>query len=204
MTEYKQVTGHTTYKGYTAQQHHNIFTVFENFLREVKPARIVEIGTAGGGFTLFLRDTLNSLGLTSSEIISFEVSEMSWYEELRNQNIDIKIVNIFDQPYLNLEKPEMVVPFIQQPGTTLVLCDGGHKITEFNTLAPYIKPGDFIMAHDYIDTWENFRNNYVDKIWNWCEVEEKYIEKISLEQNLMHFNKEVFDDVVWVCKKKIN
>lgn len=203
MTELKRVTGCTSYKGLTAQQHDNVFTVFEEFLSDIKPARILEIGTAGGGFTLFLRHTLNSLGLETSVVRSLEVHEMTWYDSIRNENVQIDIINVFDQAYFNLEKPEVILPFIQQEGTTLVLCDGGHKIAEFNTIAPHLKVGDYIMAHDYIDVWDNFKENYVDKIWNWCEIEEKYIEKISIEHNLVHVNKEKFDSVVWVCKKKI-
>ena len=198
------VAGHTAYKGYTAQQHNDAFEVFKNFLTEIRPKRILEIGTAGGGLTLFLRDTLNEIGLSDTPIRSFDVHEAAWYNDIRKENIEINIENIFDQPYLNLEKPERIIPFIQEEGTTLVLCDGGHKIGEFNMIAPLIKVGDFIMAHDYIDVWQNYKENYVDKIWNWCEIEDIYIEKVSKEQNLVHYNKDIFDKVVWVCKQKIS
>ena len=198
------MTGATSYKGYTAQQHENVFDVFRKFLTEIRPARILEIGTAGGGFTLFLRETLNDLGLNNSKIKSFDVVECGWYPTLRNFNIEINIENLFDKSYTILEKPEKIAPFIQDEGITLVLCDGGSKINEFNLLSPLIKNGDFIMAHDYVDIWENYKENYVDKIWNWCEIEEKYIEKISIEQNLIHYKKENFDPVVWVCKRKVS
>jgi cephalosporin hydroxylase len=197
-----RIVGHTQYKGYTAQQHDDAFDVFKNFLADIKPKRILEIGTAGGGFTLFLRETLNELGLNDTTIKSFDVVETNWYNTIRENNIEIIIENIFDHSYLNLEKPERIVPYIQSEGTTLVLCDGGHKIGEFNMIAPHIKVGDYIMAHDYIDTWENYLENYVDKIWNWCEIEEKYISKVSENENLVHYNKENFDKVVWVCKIK--
>ncbi len=198
-----KVTGHTSYKGLTAQQHNDVFDVFKNFLSEIKPKRILEIGTAGGGFTLFLRETLNELGLEDTPIKSFDVHECPWYDNIREQNVEINIENIFDHSYFNLEKPEKVVPYIQEEGTTLVLCDGGHKIGEFNMLTPFIKVGDFIMGHDYVDTWTNYKENYVDKIWDWCELEEKYIEQVSIDHNLEHYNKEIFDKVVWVCRKRM-
>lgn len=197
------VTGHTSYKGLTAQQHNDAFDVFKTFLTEIKPKRVLEIGTAGGGLTLFIRHTLNEIGLQDTPIKSFDVIECQWYNDIRKENVEINIENIFDHSYLNLEKPEKIVPFIQEEGTTLVLCDGGHKIGEFNMIAPFIKDGDFIMAHDYVDTWENYKENYVDKIWNWCEIEEKYIDQVSKYNNLVHYNKDIFDKVVWVCKKKI-
>lgn len=202
MTE-KIITGCTSYKGLSAQQHENVFSVFKEFLMDIRPKRILEIGTAGGGFTLFLRDALDEIGLQDSPIKSFDVHKMPWYDSMQEKNIEIIIENIFDHGYFNLEKPDKIIPFIKNDGTTLVLCDGGHKIGEFNAIAPLIKIGDYIMAHDYIDTWENYKENYVDKIWNWCEIEEKYIEKVSKEYNLTSYNKEKFDSVVWVCKKRV-
>ena len=59
------------------------------------------------------------------------------------------------------------------------------------------------MAHDYVDTQENYLNNFQNKIWNWCEIEEKDINKISNEYELLHYKKEIFDKVVWVCKQKV-
>ena len=198
------ITGHTDYKGFTAQQHKNFYSIIKKFIEKVKPARILEIGTAGGGFTLAVREILNEIGLTGSPVKTFDVVECSHYDKLRELNIEINIENLFDQPYLNLIKPEKIVPYIQEEGTTIIFCDGGHKIAEFNTIAPYIKNGDYILAHDYIDTYENFQQNFKDKIWNWCEIKEKYICEISEKCNLVDYNKEEFNSVVWVCKKKIS
>jgi cephalosporin hydroxylase len=197
------VRGHTGYKGYTAQQVDDFYPTIKKFLEEVKPARILEIGTAGGGFILAVRDILDEIGLQKVTVKTFDVVESPHYDELRLKNIEINIENIFDHPYLNLSKPEKIVPYIQEEGVTIVFCDGGHKIGEFNSIAPHIKKGDYILAHDYVDTWENYQTNFLNKIWDWCEVEEKYITKISLEEGLEFYNKEEFDKIVWVCKKKI-
>lgn len=196
------VRGHTAYKGYTAQQVDDFYPTIKKFLEEVRPARILEIGTAGGGFILAVKDILNEMGLSNVPVKTFDVIESPYYKGLRSHNVEVNIENIFDHAYLNLVKPEMIVPYIQEEGITIVFCDGGHKVGEFNSIAPHIKTGDFILAHDYIDTWDNFQTNYRDKIWNWCEVEEKYIEKVSIEQGLEFYNKEEFDKIVWVCKKK--
>lgn len=196
------VRGHTEYKGYTAQQVDNFYPTIRKFLEEVRPSRVLEIGTAGGGFILAVREILNEIGLQDTPVRTFDVIESPYYEKLRTFNIEINIENIFDHAYLNLVKPERIVPYIQQEGTTVVFCDGGHKVGEFNSIAPHIKKGDYILAHDYIDTWENYQTNFKEKIWDWCEVEEKYIEKISLSENLEFYNKDEFDKVVWVCKIK--
>jgi hypothetical protein len=197
-----KVIGHTIYNGYVAQQHNDFYIVMEEFIKEVKPARILEIGTAGGGFILAIRDILNKLGLTNTEIISFEVIDQNFYSTLRESNINIIIENIFDNSYMNLEHPEKIVPYIQQEGVTIVFCDGGYKIGEFNNIAPHIKTGDFILAHDYVDNIENWENNYLNKIWNWCEIKDLDIEDVSNKYNLIPHNKELFDKVAWVCKKK--
>ena len=197
------IKGHTSYKGYTAQQVDNFYPTIRKFLEEVRPSRVLEIGTAGGGFIFAVREILNEIGLSDTPIKTFDVVESSYYNSLRENNIDVIIENIFDHPYLNLEKPEFIKPYIQEEGTTIVFCDGGHKIGEFNCIAPIIKKGDYILAHDYIDTWENFKKNFQDKIWNWCEIEEKYISEISEKENLEFYNKEEFDKIVWVCKIKV-
>lgn len=191
------ITGYTSYKGLTAQQHDDVFKVMAEFVKDIKPARVLEIGTAGGGFTLFLRDMLPGI-----PIRTYEVNDRDFYEKLRKNSIDVVIKNIFNNAYNKLEEPEEIVPYIQQEGTTLVLCDGGHKIGEFNCIAPLLKKGDYIMAHDYVYSQSTYIQEFKDKIWNWCEIEEKDIKETSEENNLYPYNQENFNRVVWVCKVK--
>jgi len=195
--------GHTSYKGYTAQQVENFYPTIRKFLEEVRPSRILEIGTSGGGFILAVREILNEIGLSTTSIKTFDVIEKSDYVFLRDNNIQVIVENIFDHSYFVLEKPEYIQSYIQSEGVTIVFCDGGHKKIEFNCIAPLIKKGDYILAHDYIDTYENFERNYKDKIWDWCEIEEKDISEISKIENLEFYNKKEFDKIVWVCKRKV-
>jgi len=199
----KNIVGATSYKGYTLQQVDTIFDVFKKFLSKIRPSQILEIGTAGGGFTLFLKDCLEELGLNNTKIKSFDVIECSWYNELREKGLEINVINIFDHSYFNLEKKELVEDFIKQDGVTLVLCDGGYKLGEFKIFSELIKSGDFIMAHDYCENESEFEKKIYGKIWNWCEIKEQEIDEISKKYNLVHYDKEIFDNVVWVCKQKI-
>ena len=82
------------------------------------------------------------------------------------------------------------------------MCDGGSKINEFNLLSKYLKSGDIIMAHDYVDTKENFLKNYKNKIWNLREIGDEHIKNTCEKYNLKSYMKETFDKVVWVCKIK--
>ena len=65
-----------------------------------------------------------------------------------------------------------------------------------------MKVGDIIMAHDYVDTKENFIENYKNKIWNWREIGDEHIDSTCDRYNLVNYMKETFDPAVWVCKIK--
>jgi hypothetical protein len=85
----------------------------------------------------------------------------------------------------------------------LVLCDGGYKITEFKKLSEFLKNGDFIMAHDYAPSREYFEEHINNKIWLWCEIEDKFIRDVFEPNNLVSYNQDEFQKVVWICKKKV-
>ena len=205
MTEEKEIRGLCIYKDYAAQQVDNFYTVFEKFLNEIKPVRIIEIGTAQGGFITAVADIMKDVG--RCQIRSYDIYEQHWYVDIaKSRNIDIRIENMFDERYEKL-KPEYVNEisnFIQGPGRTLVLCDGGNKISEFNNISDLLKPGDFIMAHDYASSPEYFVEHIQNKIWNWHEISDMYIEDAINRNNLVPYMKEEFDNIVWVCKVKEN
>ena len=199
-----QVKGLMEYKGLTAQQHGDALPAFRHFLSKIRPKRILEIGTAGGGFTLFLRECLNELGMTDTFIKSFDVNYSKHYEERFSNlnNIQINIVNMFDKTYQLLIKPELINDYIKQDGITLVLCDGGNKKVEFRAIAHLIKPGDIIMAHDYVDSMENFERYFRGTVWNWREIGYEHIEKTCTELSLEPFFQKEMEKVVWACYRK--
>ena len=191
--------GLSSYMGMASQQNHNVYEVFYNFLNDIKPKRILEIGTALGGFTQFLKKVSDESQLDIN-ILSYDIYEMTWYQTMIQNDIDVRVENVFDSNYQSVKQE--VIDFIQQGGITHVLCDGGNKVGEFNLLSNYIKEGDFIMAHDYADNRENFDTNFNRKIWNWHEIQDSDINESCLRNNLKSYNKEIFDSVVWVCKTK--
>lgn len=195
----EQNDGLSSFMNMSAQQHHNVYEVFYNFLKKIKPKRILEIGTALGGFTKFLKKVSDELNL-NIQILSFDINKVSWYKDMIDEGIDVRVENVFDDNYQSVKKE--IIDFIQMDGTTLVLCDGGNKVGEFNVLSNHIKVGDFIMAHDYTDTRETFDKIIRGKIWNWHEIAENDILETCKRNNLEFYNKEIFDRVVWVCKIK--
>lgn len=191
----------SSYLGYVAQQNPYSYEVFYNFLNIIKPSRILEIGTAIGGFTMFLRLCCDDLKL-DTQILSYDIHSRPEYEIYRQNNIDIRIENIFSDDY-SLIKNE-VIDFIQQEGVTVVLCDGGYKIGEFNLLSNYVKQNDFILAHDYASNFQYFKEHVDKKLWNWFEIEDKNIQTAVDNNNLKSYMTDEFQKAVWVCKVKNN
>jgi len=189
----------SSFMGHSAQQNHNVYEIFYNFIKEIKPTRILEIGTALGGFTEFLNIISNELNLNIN-ILTYDISERPWYNEMILKGIDVRVENVFGDNYTSVN--DGVIDFIQNEGITVVLCDGGWKIGEFNILSNYLKVGDFIMAHDYCENNKIFEEEIYGKIWNWCEIIEDDIKEACDRNNLFPYNQENFSKAVWVCKVK--
>ena len=94
-------------------------------------------------------------------------------DDIINENLDIRIENIFLENYQDI--PQSYKDFIQNDGITIVLCDGGDKIREFNLLSKFIKSGDFILGHDYAVDRKTFDDLIDRKVWNWYELSESDI-----------------------------
>lgn len=189
----------SVYNGWGAQQNYKIFEVLHHFLNEIKPKQILEIGTSIGGLTTYIDYVCKQLNL-DTKFISYDILEYGWYQEMRNNGIDVRVENVFFDDYKYVKQE--VIDFIKNDGTTLILCDGGNKIGEFNLLSNFMKSGDFIMAHDYAEDETTFNNDIYMKIWNWHEISDKDIESACVRNNLKAYNKDIFDKVVWVCKIK--
>jgi cephalosporin hydroxylase len=189
----------SAYLGHSAQQNHYAYESFFNLLKEVKPSRIVEIGTGMGGFTLFLKMCCDDLEL-NTKIVSYETNGRDSYEFIRNNGIDVRVKNVFFEGYASAEQE--LIDLIVEDGVCLVLCDGGHKISEFNLLSKYIKNGDIIMAHDYASNQQYFKENIEYKYWNWLEISDNDIEDAVVSNNLHPYMQNEFNQAVWVCKIK--
>ena len=197
------VKGHFIYENLIISQHENVGSAFDKLIKQVKPKRILEIGTADGGLTLMLRDLLDNNGLKDSIIRTYDIIDQV---NLKNKSVDgIEIItkSPFNYPYSDLVNPEEMKEFIKRDGLTLVLCDGGYKINEFLLLSEFLKVGDIIMAHDYAHNEKIFKDEIENKIWNWHEIQYSDIERSCSKNNLEPYMKDEFSQVVWVCKMKM-
>lgn len=190
----------STYDGWGAQQNPNIFETFHYFLDEIRPKRILEIGTSIGGLTSFLNYTCKRLSIDCN-ILSYDIHEHNWYKEMIDAGIDVRVENIFDSNYTVVKQE--TIDFIKQDGITLVLCDGGSKIHEFNLLSNFLKINDIIMAHDYAPNFDYFEEHIKYKIWNWFEIKDSDVQDAIDKNNLERFKYELFLNVAWLCMRKI-
>jgi len=204
----KDISGWFTYCGTTTMQHENIEEKLTQLFSETSPSQVLEIGTSHGGLTLLIRDILDKVSLPDTPLRSYDVIEANrhWLtERIENGgNIELIIKNVFNHPYDQLDgiNGKEIIEFIQRPGCTIVMCDGGSKKNEFKILSEYLKSGDIIMAHDYSPNEEYFKEHILDKIWNWMEIQESDIEESVIKHNLEPFMANEFQEVVWVCKRK--
>ena len=200
------VRGSFVYKGLSMLQNKNVANVFKQLLLEKQPKRIIEIGTEYGGLTLLLQDLIIELGLENTIIRSYDIKIPKFLVEHPEITDIIQIVtkNIFNSnPFeLKTESIDELKSFMQEPGTNIILCDGGNKIGEFNTISNIIGEGDIIMAHDYAKNDLIFKEKLLNKIWNWKEIEESDIIESINRNNLTPYMDEEFTNVAWVCKIK--
>jgi len=135
----------TTFAGYIANQAPSAFFVLEDFLnKRTDIKRICEIGTAQGGTTvLFGLHMFKNEGVT----LTFDNAgtfNSKWRELSVLLGIEFSNLDVFKEEGTNKLKE-----FVQRDGVSLLFCDGGNKVQEFNSFAPFLKSGDVIMAHDY-------------------------------------------------------
>lgn len=202
----KDIKGWHSYKETTTLQCDEVDDRFRNLFSTINPSQVLEIGTSYGGLTLLIRDLLDEVGLTNSDFRSYDIMETNrfWLEDAisKGAKIDLRIKNIFNNMYSDLAEEEEIRSFIQQPGPTVVLCDGGSKKNEFNILSKLLKSGDIIMAHDYSPNPEYFEEHINNKIWKWFEIQDSDIQESVDKYNLEPFMQDEFQQVVWLCKIK--
>ena len=177
------------YKGIFTQQNKNFYPTFEKLFAQENIVRVLEIGTATGGFIRAVRD------LTDAEIITYDVLETKHKATLEENNISVNVKSVF-------EDYDAVEEYISGKGQVLVLCDGGNKIEEFDVFSKLLKSGDIIMAHDYSYDETMYRAYIRENVWRWCEIQYKDIAMAVETNNLEPVLTEDFQEAVWTCWKK--
>jgi hypothetical protein len=177
------------YKGIPTQQNKNFYPAFEKLFAQENIVRVLEIGTANGGFIRAVRD------LTDAEIITYDVIETKHKATLEENNISVNVKSVFDDF-------DAIEEYISGKGQVLVLCDGGDKRYEFHVFSKLLKSGDIIMAHDYSYDENLFQAYIKNHVWRWCQLQYKDIAFAVETQNLEPVLTEDFQEAAWTCWKK--
>ena len=165
--------------GFRIQQHPECKTYFQNYLLDINPSRILELGTANGGLTHILRSLTDIPILTIDKEINFNWDRVNNYADILTGDF-----------YDSLFQHKHILPYINQPGTTLVLCDGYEKVKQYNVFVKFIKPNDVIAVHDYFPTKEYFKKEIEGKTWNWCMItdDDMYTSNLKYKMENIHTN----------------
>jgi hypothetical protein len=198
-----EIRGMTEYKEFVAYQHDNFCDPFRKFLPEINPKRIIEVGTTDGGVVAAVQDIMKTF--TNDFVIrTYDIVPSRFAKNLKDRGIDARVENLFTPDYKNWnpEKIDELREFVNQEGTTLVLCDGGDKVNEVRLFSDIIKKNDFIMCHDYAESVQYFDIHLRDKIWNWMNINGSEIQESIEKHKLVPYMKDEFQAVVWGCFQK--
>ena len=190
---------------YCMSQKIEVIEYFTKFLINENFTHIIELGTYKGGFAILLDKIKNESNL-NFKILTIDFAK--WHlngpatddicsnlddviKECEKRNIEFILSDIFSDTCIDKIKS------LLYNGKCLILCDGGDKSKEFNFFAKFLKPNDFIMAHDYDDYSSN-------NGWSWKEINYNMIKDSVELNNLVKYDIQNFNDVAWACFKKIN
>jgi len=123
------------------------------FLTKNKFDTIIEIGTLHGGLTILFG--IHALR-TNSKVLTLDIREepKGFYKQMAS----FLPITFHQKSILEDQTTSSIKQQIATGGRTLIYCDGGYKKIEFNLYAPFLKPGDVIVAHDKVI---RFRDNEI-------------------------------------------
>lgn len=159
------------------------------------PARIIELGTAGGGFITALAVHAYNIG---ARVISYDLAPPDERYTKLGTFLGIEY-RTGDMWKLRNE----IITNIKLPGVTYVLCDGGNKPLELATFAPLLKPGDVIAGHDYDAKHEIDPGIPMGtRPWQWSELRKWQGDEVADVNGLVPWMQTFFDDAGWLCYRR--
>jgi hypothetical protein len=192
--------GRVEYNGLVAQQSAGVFDAFPDALAELRPARVLEVGTGHGGFAVFLRHALNDLGLYATPVVTVDTTDRPGYHAVRGEGVDVRVEQVFSPAYA--ATAPWVGGYVAGPGPTLVLCDGDDRAGEFGALAAALKSGDVIMAHDYAPDAEYLRRHAGATGWRWLEFTDADAAAPAARHGLTAWRQDAMLGAHWLSMRK--
>ena len=182
------------YDGTNISQVLGIYLLFsKEFLSQFD--NIIEIGSYNGGLSSYIFDSKKENCMFVSYDIDADINMIT----KRRPEIDFRIGDCFKEKYF-----KEIASYIKRDGKTLLICDGGDKIREFNEFTKYLKPDDIAILHDYnndnIELWEQSTS-----YWQWpYGYEASYSDiKDSIDKySLKSYHNDIFNFYLWGAYKK--
>lgn len=176
---YQCKNGSSTFFGLLMAQNQNALMAYSTLLNHLsnnnqKIGRIIEIGCANGGLSILFKLFSMSYGC---DFMTYDIFNSTIHKDIfKSLNVDFRLINCFDENAKIKEE-------IEKEGITILLCDGGNKVREFEVFSKYLKPNDIILVHDYIDYNQQEPHKY------WCCEESNNIQlqKSITENNIIPF-----------------
>lgn len=153
------------------------------------PARIIEIGTYNGGFTIAIGVHAHQIG---ARVVTYDVAkapDARFAALAKFLEIEFRTANVWD---VEAE----IAQLIASPGVSYVLCDGGNKPRELSTFGRYLKPGDVIAAHDYMVAGSH------NAWWGWGEIRIEDGAAVAAAHDLEPWMQEHFDTAAWLTYRR--
>lgn len=182
------------FAGHRMAQTPEALLVFNEIFNRARFDRIIEIGTFFGGFALYLAlcSMANNMRFYTFDIKKRGIKNV--YGKIKQLGGVFFKLDVFQQ-----QGHKKIVSLIQSPGRVMLLCDGGDKKKEIRTFAPFLKPKDVIMGHDFFKKQEDF---FLQDKWLSCELVEEDIQDTCKQHRLIPWYENVLKEVFWVGKIK--
>lgn len=192
--------GQTYFMGVPMLQNPEALPAFNALWRRLeregqRVARIIEIGTGSGGLSAQLQLYCAAVG---AAFITYDHRDNRFREGVFDRlGIDLRVRDV-EHEFVRAE----IARELQRPGLSVLLCDGPSKINEVRTFAPFMKPGDLILAHDYAPTKARFDAEIRGRFWSWCEITDDDVAGTIRACALEPVLPEMFGPAAWMCSVK--
>ena len=171
------------------QQKEGTVPAFDSLLSEMKPARIIELGTGAGGLSVFLGIYSFATGCAFYTYDNLP-RDRNYGELFKALGVNRHVCDIFADE-------KTIKELIAADGRTLLLCDNGNKKAEFNLFADALKVDDIIMAHDYFPERPP-PGTSTDS----CEIIYGAIAEVCDTYNIHPYQADLFTPLRWFCGKR--
>lgn len=180
--------------GFPMSQNRLAVPSWSYFFEHVPAARVIELGTNCGGFTV-------CLGIMGKQwdfqVTTFDTGDNPATGGRLGPWFDFLGISFYQADVLSEPAIHQISEMIKLPGVTVLACDNGNKIKEWNTYAKALKPGDCLLAHDIHPDCHEHR-----EVWGWGEIRVEDVKDSILEDDLWPFLYEEMAMGAWMSYRR--